>query len=488
MKIAKLITSIVAIGAFSLVININVSASTTDVKSKCQYNSSEKVNPDLQTLNCLLTETALKYDVPPEIAKAIAEKESGNWKQFEADGQAVVTEDNGIGVMQITNQTGYDAERLKNDLVYNIEAGVQILDRMFERSDLPTINNGERDVLEHWYFAIMAYNGTKPVNSPIIQETGKKNPNAYQEKVYENIKKYGLIDTSDLPFSGDDFDYDSNSTNNIGFKTKNYHFNIPFTKSKHKFTEGQKVQTTSDVTLRALPTTGSDSKMTLKAGEIVTITGSLEYDSNSTKKNHFVWYPVKRIDGTTGYVASSYLKLRFKDVPAGHYAEEEIEYLVDREILKGTGSNQFGLGDGLKRWQAVLLLTRAQNISLANRPDPGFVDVPTTYKYYQDIAAAVDVGLFKGVSKDKFRPNKILTRAEMAEVLQRIYQFPDTHFSHPFTDVKANAWYAEPIGKLYASGITGGVTATKFGPKEIVTREQFAAFMVRSMDEDFRLR
>ena len=58
---------------------------------------------------------------------------------------------------------------------------------------------------------------------------------------------------------------------------------------------------------------------------------------NQTRKNHFVWYPVKRSNGTTGFVASSYLKFQFHDVPAGHYAEDEIEYLVDRGILNGVG-------------------------------------------------------------------------------------------------------------------------------------------------------
>ncbi len=94
--------------------------------------------------------------------------------------------------MQVTNQAGYDQDRLKNDIVYNIQAGVEILARMFERTDLPSINDGDRDVLENWYFAVMAYNGTKPVNSPIVQATGERNPGAYQEKIFRIIEKSGI--------------------------------------------------------------------------------------------------------------------------------------------------------------------------------------------------------------------------------------------------------------------------------------------------------
>lgn len=484
-KLLKVLTiSLLTACTWSVVLCSETKAATQDIRNTCQYNSSQKVNPDFKTMNCLLTETALAYDVPPEIVKAIAEGESGNWRHFNDKGEAIVTSDNGIGIMQITNQSQYDEHRLKDDIAYNIQAGVETLDKMFKRTDLPSINNKERDVLENWYFAIMAYNGTKPVNSPIVQATGQPNPNAYQEKIINIIEKFGLIKLADLPFTKADFRYDSNSTNNIEFVTKNYYFNLPFTKSKHFLESGQKVTATTAVNVRTSPTTSSTEKGKTTIGEVLTITGPFQYDTN---KNHFVWYPVKRSNGTTGYIASSYLKYRFTDIPAKHYAEDEIEYLIDRGILKGVGNNRFGMGQGLTRWQAVVLLTRANHVSLENRPDPGFTDVPKSHPYYKEIAAAVDVNLFNGVSDQEFKPDKTLTRAEMAVVLQRLYQFPSTNIKVPFTDVKEN-WYKDAVARLYASGITDGVTKTAFGPKTTVTREQFAVFMVRSMDKSYRLK
>ena len=306
-KILKPLISVIAIGALSLSINIDKNVLANTIANTCEYDSASKVNPDYSTMNCLLTETALNYDVPPEIVKAIAEGESGNWRHFDSNGEAIVTADNGIGIMQITNQAGYDQDRLKSDIVYNIQAGVETLDDMFKRKDLPSINGGERDVLEHWYFAIMAYNGTKPVNSPIFQATGDRNADAYQERILRIIEKLGLIDLAELPFSSEHFQYDSNSTENIKFSTMNYDFDLPLTKSKHFFETNQKVSATTTVTVRTSPTTDSSSMGTLSKGEIVTITGPFEYEEVSTKKNHFVWYPVKRSDGTEGYVASSYL-------------------------------------------------------------------------------------------------------------------------------------------------------------------------------------
>lgn len=470
-----------AVGLFSA-----VTVSAQDITAKCQYEASEGTNPDFQTMNCLLTETALAYDVPPEIVKAIAEVESGDWKHFDENGDVIITDDNGIGVMQITNQAGYDQDRLKNDVAYNIQAGVEILNNMFKRSDLPTINRGERDILENWYFAIMAYNGIKPVNSPIVQATGERNVDAYQEKIIKKIEDYSLLKLQTLPFAKEDFKYDPNSSDNIEFLTKSFHFTLPLTKSKHFFNKGEEVVTTTATRLRTSPTTDSTHE-NLNKGEVLTIEGSFKYEENNPK-NHFVWYPVKRSNGQTGYVASSYIKLKFKDVPSDHYAVNEINYLVDRGIINGVGNGNFGLGRDLTRWQAVLILTRANNVSLDNRPNPGFEDVPTSHLYYKEIAAAVDEGLFEGKSANRFDPDATLTRAEMAKVLQRLFQFPAATKSHQFADVKADAWYADEVARLYSAGITTGKSNTTYGPSDKLKREDFAIFMTRSLDESFRIK
>ncbi len=78
-----------------------------DITNTCEYDSVAKVNPDFSMMNCLLTETALSYDVPPEVVKAIAEGESGGWRHFDKNGEAIVTADNGIG-----HYAGYQSGRL----------------------------------------------------------------------------------------------------------------------------------------------------------------------------------------------------------------------------------------------------------------------------------------------------------------------------------------------------------------------------------------
>ncbi len=482
------------VGASVLLGSSFVSAAQS-VQERCQYHAEPGVNPSFQTMNCLLTETALDFDVPPEVVKAVAEGESGDWRHFDENGQAIVTEDNGIGVMQLTNQSIYNEQMLKTNLVYNIWAGVELLSEMFNRNDLPKINDNERDIIENWYFAVMAYNGIKPVNSPILQETGERNVDAYQEKVFRVMNTYGLLDLAELSFSTEDFHYDRNSSDNIEFVTEHYEFE-GLTKSKHHFKAGQVVAaTTDDVRVRQRATSDSSIVARIAKGEAVTIDERFMYEENESRKNHFVWYRVKTKDGVTGYVASSYLEpseaspsRSFSDVPSGHWAEEQIHYLVDQEIIAGYANGKFGTNDPLTRWQAALILVRANGASLTNRPNPGFDDVPTSHPYYQAIAAAVDEGLFSGVSKTMFKPGATLTRREMAVLLQRLYKFPAPTSTHPFTDVPKGAWYEDAVHRVYGAGVAAGMTKTTFAPVQEVTRGQFAVFMARAMDESFRLR
>jgi len=88
---------------------------------------------------------------------------------------------------------------------------------MYRRTDLPKINEARPEVIESWYFPVMAYNGTKPVNSPLYKSNGKKNTSAYQEEVFSHIEEHSFLDGTTLgqyPFKTADFEYDPGSGKN----------------------------------------------------------------------------------------------------------------------------------------------------------------------------------------------------------------------------------------------------------------------------------
>ena len=286
-------------------INHEASAEST-FASKCS--SFEKnTNPSFQQNNCLLTNAAIEADIPPEVVKAVAYQES-DWIQFNKKNEPKISPDGGIGIMQVTDTENMDVEKLKYDITYNIEAGVKILSDKYAYNFLPKIKGAGRHEIENWYFPVMAYNGTKAINSPVYQSNGEKNTAAYQEKVFAKIENDSFLTHTKLtaiPFKNKDFVYES--TNNITFLKKEYtltnlHSSVYFLK------KGDKVVVTADTSkLRGKPTTSSEVINTAPKDSILTISNDFTYDVKSTQ-NQFVWFPVKTVDRKSGYISSAYIK------------------------------------------------------------------------------------------------------------------------------------------------------------------------------------
>ncbi|HEY8910182.1 MAG TPA: transglycosylase SLT domain-containing protein [Desulfosporosinus sp.] len=136
-----------------------------------------------------IEDMANKYNIPPVLLKAVVWMESG-WKQYKLDpstgrpltDQPLIGNDGvGIGIMQISDYDPDDTvtvDKLKNDINYNLEIGCQILNQKLRAN--PKIGNGDRDVLENWYFAVWGYNCWGSRNNPNFM-TDKS---TYQDSVF----------------------------------------------------------------------------------------------------------------------------------------------------------------------------------------------------------------------------------------------------------------------------------------------------------------
>ncbi|WP_088041574.1 Ig-like domain-containing protein [Bacillus sp. EAC] len=286
-------------------------AAETTWETKCsKYGQlKQNENPSFQHTNCLLTNAALNADIPPEVVKGIAMKES-DWRQF-VDGKPYVSVDGGVGIMQVTDKDpSYDQQRLATDIAYNIEVGVSILNNKYSNSSLPKIKGANRHHIENWYFPIMAYNGIKPVNSPVFKDDGLPNLDAYQEQVFRKIEEQSYLTDTELvrpDFSVSDFNYDKDSSDNIVFVTKEYTVTKKLHESNYFFKSGNPVAVTEDgAKLRVGPGTVELKKLPLNTPLIVT--GTFAYDNSETSKNQFVWVPVRTIDNSVkGYISSAYI-------------------------------------------------------------------------------------------------------------------------------------------------------------------------------------
>jgi len=123
--------------------------------------------------------TTLTPRFPCEILKAIAWQES-LWCQFCAPtspsdqkgktSQTIISFDCGYGIMQVTSgmregeQPSFDRQRVASDPAYNVAVGASILAQKWQAT--PCVGARDPGVIEHWYYALWAYNGFSFINSP----------------------------------------------------------------------------------------------------------------------------------------------------------------------------------------------------------------------------------------------------------------------------------------------------------------------------------
>lgn len=108
-----------------------------------------------------------------------------------------------------------------------------------------------------------------------------------------------------------------------------------------------------------------------------------------------------------------------------------------------------------------------------------FTDVSKNDGCYDAVDYLYSKGIMNGTSSTKFSPNAELTRAMVVTILYRAQGEPAVHTSGSFKDVAAGCYYTEAVEWAAANNIVKGFTDGTFKPDKSVTREQLAAFLSR---------
>jgi len=110
-----------------------------------------------------------------------------------------------------------------------------------------------------------------------------------------------------------------------------------------------------------------------------------------------------------------------------------------------------------------------------------FTDVTENDWFYEDVKFVSETGLMNGNSADGklFDPSVITNRAMLVTILWRLEGCPTVSSSVKFTDVDANAWYADAVNWASANDIILGDETGAFGANDELTREQAALILYR---------
>ena len=83
-----------------------------------------------------------------------------------------------------------------------------------------------------------------------------------------------------------------------------------------------------------------------------------------------------------------------------------------------------------------------------------------------------DKGIIHGYPDKEFKPANNLTRAEFAALISRFAKLEKTDAENPFPDVDSSHWAYDDILKLSASGLMQGYEDGTYRPEDMITRAE----------------
>ena len=117
-----------------------------------------------------------------------------------------------------------------------------------------------------------------------------------------------------------------------------------------------------------------------------------------------------------------------------------------------------------------------------------FVDVPENAWFRDAVSYVYRNAFMKGVSATAFDPNGAMTRGMLVTVLYRIDgSVPVSDQERECFDDIAGSYYTDAVAWAYSNDIVNGVSATKFEPDRIVTRQEAVTIFHRyCVDSDLQ--
>ena len=147
-----------------------------------------------------------------------------------------------------------------------------------------------------------------------------------------------------------------------------------------------------------------------------------------------------------------------------HWAKDAIDFVSARELVNGISETTYAPDSSTTRAQLWTILARQDDADLSGGTN-----------WYEK---AQSWSKNKGIS-DGTDPDGAINRAQMVTMLWRAAGQPATGSAANFTDISADAYYAQAVAWAVEHGITTGIGNGRFDPDAVCTRAQLAAFLMR---------
>ena len=168
----------------------------------------------------------------------------------------------------------------------------------------------------------------------------------------------------------------------------------------------------------------------------------------------------------------------YGDVSKDSYYYDAVKWAAETGVTTGVGDGLFAPEWVCTRGQIVTFLWRASGSPAPKATELPFTDVAADAYYAQAVLWAVENGITNGTSEMTFSPDQTCTRAHAVAFLYRMSGSPAAAGS-TFSDVAADAYYSTAVAWAVEKGITNGTSGTTFSPDDTCTRGQIVTFLYR---------
>lgn len=191
--------------------------------------------------------------------------------------------------------------------------------------------------------------------------------------------------------------------------------------------------------------------------------------------------PASKVEVKATFMEDNTMLNYFVDVPASAYYYDAVLWAAEQGITGGTDATHFSPDGVCTRAQAVTFLWRAAGSPAPSATAMPFTDVAADSYYYNAVLWAMENGITVGTSSTTFSPDLKCSRAHIMTFLWRSEKSPAAGSVNPFTDVSADAYYADAVLWAVKESVTNGTSSATFSPDADCTRAQIVTFIWRTL-------
>jgi len=177
----------------------------------------------------------------------------------------------------------------------------------------------------------------------------------------------------------------------------------------------------------------------------------------------------------------------FPDVPGSYIFYDDIIFLACRGVINGYADGNFRPNGNTTRGEVTKIIVSGFGIPLVTPPaTPRFVDVPANHPFYLYVETLVGRQVVSGFPDGNFRPNGLVTRAQLAKIVVGAGSYTLATPTVPtFSDVPSSNVFWQYIETLNSRAIISGAACGSglcYRPNDSIKRGELSKVVHRAID------